>query len=239
MNGIGQLAVTAAVSAAVSATLTYMLVAKELARNTAEANAALAEVSAEVSRLGRLVAQRDQATLPAQASTAQHDRTPDDELDSNQATQAFDERLTAIEEALAALESVRQGQPQSNLQDFATRATPYTANATSGDEYRPNTAGEALFEAAADTGKGGSHATAIEEVFHNTGLDVSLNDVYCKDNVCKVTYRDTGQVAPGARNKGAQIQLPDQISATRPDADLDVYYGRTERGDTVMYLQME
>jgi hypothetical protein len=235
MHGTGQLAVTAAVSAVVSATLTYLLVAKGLERNSAEADATLAELSAEVSRLGRQVARQSQPTGPLQAKTAQGGRAPDSNLDAA----ALDERLTAIEDALAALESGREAQAQSSLQDFATRVTPYTASPTSGDGYRPNTAGEALFESAADSGDGDSHASAIEEVFHNTELGVSLDEVYCKDTVCKITYREAGQGAPGSFNQGAQIQLLDQISATRPNADLDVYYGRTERGDTVMYLQIE
>jgi hypothetical protein len=147
------------------------------------------------------------------------------------------DRILALEGTVERLSGVaREGVSgdQSPLADMSRRRG--TKVQSSGDGYRPNPEGDDLF-LADDEPTSDVYDKGIASAFEDVDTLFELNDVYCKQSVCKVSYKPR----EGRKSASASMdmnELLNSISQNMNGASLNARHAREEDGSLTMYLQL-
>ena len=78
-------------------------------------------------------------------------------------------------------------------------------------------------------------AFAIANAFDGVDSKITVKDIYCKESMCKVTY-STSPAADGESVNSINDTLVEALSTELGSADLDIYFGRDEYGNSVIYV---
>jgi hypothetical protein len=107
---------------------------------------------------------------------------------------------------------------------------------SSSDGYRANPEGEELFRADAEP-TSSAHDEAVASAFQDVGGLYQLDDVYCKQSVCKVSYRPQKGRSPQAASMDSN-ELMNSLSTHLGVLSLSARHAREEDGSLTMYLQL-
>ena len=102
------------------------------------------------------------------------------------------------------------------------------------DILKPNLEGEEIFESQEDS-PDRDYYSAIANAFDGVDSKITVKDIYCKESMCKVTY-STSPAADGESVNSINDTLVEALSTELGSADLDIYFGRDEYGNSVIYV---
>lgn len=196
----------------------------ELSRGTADDSAGLKAIRRELAELRALV-----ESAPATASSSMDKSRP--------SYAALEARVEELESDVHRLNrelgnTVAGGEPAlQNLSDRLGRKVE-----SSSARYRANPDGEELFRADAEP-TSNAHDEAVAGAFQDVGGLYQLDDVYCKQSVCKVSYRPQKGRSPQAASMDSN-ELMNSLSTHLGVSSLSARHAREEDGSLTMYLEL-
>jgi hypothetical protein len=82
-------------------------------------------------------------------------------------------------------------------------------------------------------------ADIISDSFHATAKNLQLDDLQCRQSICRLTYSDHSSTTEvGGAGRYNDSAFVDQLSQDLGDADLDIRYTTNEYGQKVMYISV-
>ena len=149
--------------------------------------------------------------------------------------------ISAIQEQTANDRPVAAADSAASLQRrYADDPSPRGQSSLAEDGSRPNPEAQAHYES--DQGKPlRQYSDTIQEVFQNSANILELQDIHCKQSICKVSYSlddALGQAAASEFDDPA-TQIIDKLSRSMKDVDLNIGLAVEENGDKVMDIRMQ